>query len=817
MGRAGNCWVLMLSALAFAQGSGSNGAPKASSAPHEATAYIAPDSQPAMNGTGISPGTDPENRLIAPFLKHMASDQKQFWTGPMNLGKPAAWKTFGPFLGFTGLLTASDSWISRQVPDGPSQLKRSQNISTFGTYTLAGVAGSAYLWGALTRNDHMRETGLLAGEAAANSTVAAFLLKNVTQRPRPLEGNGDGRFFQGGSSFPSEHSALAWSIASVVAHEYPGTLTKIAAYSLASAVTLTRVTGKEHFPSDVVVGSALGWYLGRQIYRAHHDPELGGAWGNFYGPSDDFDRPPIAEHMGSTYMPLDSWVYPALDRLAALGFIRGAFVGLKPWTRMECARLIEEASSGSAEDGGDNRDIAAMFVRLREEFVDEFRLLDGGRNSGVHLDSVYSRVVSISGPALTDSLHFGQTLSYDFGRPFGRGTSTQVGGAFRFAQGPLAIYLRAEFQHAPSIPAPSDAVRTLIAERDQVPEPPAVPRDTINRARLLDAYVALKVGKWQISAGRQSLSWAPGPGGSLLWSDNAEPIDMVRITNPEPFRLPSVLGLLGPVRVDHFVGRLEGHGYIPHPFVYGQKINFKPIPSLEIGFGRTITIGGKGGDPFTWGNFVDSYFGRVVTPPGQGPSVPGDNHVSMDWTFYVPKVRNYLVFYGEVYADDDLIPWQNPAKNPYRPGLYVTRIPGIPKLDFHVEAASTESPGFHSGNRGNLNYWNSKYRDGYVNNGNLLGNTVGRDGRSIQYWFTYWFSPRNTLQFAYKHNSVSADFVPQGGAWQDYGLAHQVQFRSGLYIKSNLQYEHISRYPLLFDGREHNTAAVVEFGFTPAR
>jgi len=103
----------------------------------------------------------------------------------------------------------------------------------------------------------------------------------------------------------------------------------------------------------------------------------------------------------------------------------------------------------------------------------------------------------------------------------------------------------------------------------------------------------------------------------------------------------------------------------------------------------------------------------------------------------------------------------------------------------------------------------------YTNNGNLIGNTVGRMGRSIQYWFNYWISPRNTMQFTYKHNTVSQDFVPQGGAWQDYGLRHEIELRSGVYVKSQLQYEHISRYPLLFSHPQSNITAVVELGFVP--
>src|SRR5438046_10577956 len=127
----------------------------------------------------------------------------------------------------------------------------------------------------------MSYVGLCSADAAINSTAVTLLLKNAARRQRPFQTNGNGTFFQGGSSFPSEHAAIAWSVASVLAHEYPGTLSQILAYGLATTVSATRVTGQQHFTSDVIIGSALGWYFGRQVYRAHHDTDLGGAaWGN---------------------------------------------------------------------------------------------------------------------------------------------------------------------------------------------------------------------------------------------------------------------------------------------------------------------------------------------------------------------------------------------------------------------------------------------------------------------------------------------------------------------------------------------------------
>jgi hypothetical protein len=133
-----------------------------------------------------------------------------------------------------------------------------------------------------------------------------------------------------------------------------------------------------------------------------------------------------------------------------------------------------------------------------------------------------------------------------------------------------------------------------------------------------------------------------------------------------------------------------------------------------------------------------------------------------------------------------------------------------------MEAVSTESPGAGpSHTDGHLNYWNSLYRDGFTNDGNLIGNAVGREGRAIQLWSSYWISPRDTVQFVYKHSSVSSAFIPGGGAWQDYGIRGELSLKSGMYLKTLVQYEHISHYPILFSGVRSNLATSLEVGFYP--
>ena len=756
---------------------------------------------------------DTENKLGGSLVRNIVLDQKAIWTSPSRL----RWAD-GSWLFPVGAVTAgfflSDRSAVRALSNDPNHVRRYKSLSNYGLASLVGAGGGLYLWSKISHDDHQRETGILAAEAAINGLAVNTMFKYAWGRERPYQDTGRGRFFQGGTSFASDHAVAAWSIASVIAHEYPGPLTKFTVYGMAAAVSASRVMGKQHAPSDVVVGSLIGWLIGRQVYRRHHDTGLGGAgWDSFSG-NEDVEGQRDRRNMGSTFVPLDSWVYAAFERLAGFRVVHTAMLGLKPWTRIECARLTREAGEALKQGGTASEEAAGLHTRLQQEFGYELVLLDGGRNLTAKLESVYVRAVSISGPPLTDSYHFGQTVSYDFGRPFERGMNGQVGGSFRAAAGPVAIYVRAEYQHAPGAPAASDAARNAIAASDAVSlsSVPAGPVAVINRPRLLDAYATVNLRNWQLVIGKQSLSWAPGPDGSMLWSNNSEPVDMVRLVNPEPFYLPSFLRHLGPVRIDSFFGRLGGYIHVQRPFEYGSKINLKPFSILELGFGRTVTIGGKNsGEPLTVNRLVRSFFGLPGPPRG---SVPGDNHAEMDWTIYVPKVRNYIVFYGDAFAEDDVLPFENPGRNPWHAGVYITRIPRLPKLDFHMDGVSTEQEGLvGGGNVGRFNYWNDSYRDGYTNNGNLIGNVVGREGRTFRCWFTYWISPGQTLRFTYKHNSVNADFIPQGGAWQDYAVNHEIHLRSGFYAKSFMQVEHIQHFPVLFKGSVNNVTAAVELGF----
>ncbi|MGB9104092.1 MAG: capsule assembly Wzi family protein, partial [Terriglobales bacterium] len=502
-----------------------------------------------------------------------------------------------------------------------------------------------------------------------------------------------GNFWAKGDSFPSEHAAAAWSVATVFAHEYPGPLTKLFAYGGAAAISAARVTADKHFASDALVGSAIGYFIGRQVYRAHHDQGLGDA---AYG---TFERARAAEgprdpaNMGSTYVALDSWVYTAMDRLAALGYINSAFAGMRPWTRMECARLLQEADShiqSNVTSGAANVEAVRLSQALRAEFLIESRRLNGDRNVSAELESIYTRFTGISGKPLNDSYHFGQTIINDYGRPYQEGFNMITGFTSHAEAGPLAFYVRGEYQHAPSAPAYPLSVRQAIATADANPVQAAIPIAARDNFQLLDTYVALNIKNNQISFGRQSTWWGPGQGGALMFSDNALPFYSLRWTQVSPFKLPSFLAFLGPMRTDMFLGRLEGHHFPGNPYITAQKVSFKPTENLELGFSK-ISIFAGGGHPLAWYNFYKSTFSVNDTPTSVAyyKFDVGDRRGGFDFTYRIPGLRKWLTLYSDSLVDDDPSPLAAPRRAAINPGIYLSHVPSLPKLDFRAEAVNT--------------------------------------------------------------------------------------------------------------------------------
>lgn len=211
--------------------------------------------------------------LAVKLTRNILIDQKEIWTSPFHITRHNAawWLLFG---GAAAALVASDHKIENDLPNHGSLVSTSTTISQVGApYTVIPVIGGLYIFGALTHNAKARETSMLGTEAALDSLIIVEGLKLVTRRSRPLEH--EGQFFDGGASFPSGHTVVVWSIASVISSEYNKTIfVPIAAYSLASLVSVSRITGRQHFASDVIIGAGIGWFTGRYVFKTHYDHSI---------------------------------------------------------------------------------------------------------------------------------------------------------------------------------------------------------------------------------------------------------------------------------------------------------------------------------------------------------------------------------------------------------------------------------------------------------------------------------------------------------------------------------------------------------------
>lgn len=761
-------------------------------------------------------------RLERSLIPNMLFDQRAFWTRPAR-PTVADVHWFIPLMASTSLLIGNDAAIESKLPDSSGFVRRSRSFSNLGTASLVGAGGTLYFWGRLRNNEHAREAGWLSGEALVNTFLDGSIIQLAAGRAWPLQGNGKGAFWHGGSSFPSEHAAAAWSVASVIAHEYPGFLTQLLAYGTAAGISASRVTSRKHFAADAFIGSALGWYIGRQVYRAHHDPELGGA--SFNEHAEEWRSP---GNTGSPYVPLDSWVYPAFDRLAALGLVDSGLAGMRPWTRFECARLLNEATDAAAEDNSRSSESGRLVAALQQEFVsesDEHGV--AGNNPQLRIEAVYSRVTGISGPPLNRSYDFGQTILNDFGRPFAEGVNHVTGLSGWASAGPLVVYVRGEYQHAPASPGLPQEARQLISTLDfGVPVPPSGPISAVNQFQLLDAYVAIHLSSWQLSFGKQSLWWGPGQGGPMMFSDNAVPVTMLRLDRASPYKLPSILGLLGPMRTQVILGQLSGQEFVyssatgligqwgralnPQPFIDGVKLSFKPTPNFEFGISKTTLVGGPG-LPFTLHRFLQSMFSFATGQFGANADA-GDRRSEVDFSYKIPKLRNWLTLYGDAFTEDEFSPLGYPRKSVYQGGVYMPKLPRIPKLDLRIEGGATSPPDFSSCN--GCFYANGRFLSGFTNQGNIMGSWLGRGAQGEQAWSTYWLSAQNKIQFNYRHRKVDSQFISGGGTVNSATAKADIWLNPRAELSGSVQYE-TWNFPVLAPRPQANVTTSVQLTFWP--
>lgn len=241
------------------------------------------DSQGATSKGSIDEEKRCDVSQLHSCLKDFLGDQAGIWTSPLRLHvQDAFWLL--PLAGATAVSLHYDVQTMQQVSTSPTRIRISNDLSNAGAYGAIGAAGTTYLIGKFTHNERARETGVLSLEAIADAGLVTEVLKLATNRERPYTGTGRGRFWPDGTddytfggSFPSGHATIIWAFSHVVADETPGhRWLHLGLYAIATGVSVARVTSRNHFPSDVVVGSAIGYLTGGYVFRQHSEFYDGG-------------------------------------------------------------------------------------------------------------------------------------------------------------------------------------------------------------------------------------------------------------------------------------------------------------------------------------------------------------------------------------------------------------------------------------------------------------------------------------------------------------------------------------------------------------
>jgi hypothetical protein len=549
-----------------------------------------------------------------------------------------------------------------------------------------------------------------------------------------------------------------------------------------------------------------------------------------------------SDDQGSPYIPVDSWIYPAVLRLYSLGYVDTPYLNMRPWTRASLSNMLEDTADliADADRSPAEDEAEGIYDALKRELREEMSNDCPAKKGSAKVESTYTAVRGISGTPLRDSFHLGSTIVNDYGRPYANGLNNYTGASGYASAGRFVLYARGEFQGAPSSAGYSPALAAQLAAIDittsyftpacwaglsactpiainKQATIPAGPVATASRGRFLEAYVSAQLLNHVISFGKQDYWQSPAYGGAMSYSNNAENLYSFRINRIEPLDVPGLSRITGPFRYEFMIGPLKGHSYPIDPWVHIEKVSFRPTENLEFGFERTAIWGGKGHEPVNLKSFARSFFSLTAPNADVKNSTkdPGARFGAFDFSYRLPFVRNWLTLYSDGEVHDDVSPIDAPRRASWRPGLYLSHMPGLPKLDLRAEAAWTDPPIIESGG-GRFMYWETIQRQGYTNSGQMFGDWVGREGKGAQGWVTYHLSGNEWIQLGVRNHKVAKDFVPGGTTLNDFNVQVVKRIKKDLEVKGDLTIENW-KAPVYLAGQQTVTAATVQVTWFPGR
>jgi hypothetical protein len=251
--------------------------------------------------------------------------------------------------------------------------------------------------------------------------------------------------------------------------------------------------------------------------------------------------------------------------------------------------------------------------------------------------------------------------------------------------------------------------------------------------------------------------------------------------------------------------------------VHVEKISLRPTENLEFGFERTVLFGGEGHSPVTLHTFLKSFFSTVNVNAATKDSRndAGARFGAFDFSYRLPFVRNRLTLYTDSEAHDDVSLIDAPRRAAVRPGLFLSHVPGMAKLDVRVEGVITDPPTARS-NGGQFMYREHIEKQGYTNQGQLFGDWIGREDKGSQAWVTYHLSSNERIQADWRHQKAAKDFIAGGTTLDDFGLQVMKRIRKDLELNGNFALEHW-KAPIYLPGQQTVTTTTIGLAWFPER
>ena len=396
----------------------------------------------------------------------------------------------------------------------------------------------------------------------------------------------------------------------------------------------------------------------------------------------------------SVNIPAGSWIYGEFERLEVKGLIESGLLSTKPFSRDEGLRLVNEAKDKADRAGDRGRAATPVILRL----AGEFRRDPDGQSFFKPVERAYA------GYLYSDRRPYFPSVNNN-GNEFESGHNGFAGfsSAAKFRD-TLTVHFTPEYR---------------LDEES-------------SRVRLQDAYVKAGIGPFDFQAGRDAMRWGPGYHGSLLMSNNAEPLDMIRASTAHPVILPWVFGKLGPMRPTLFLARLEEDRDFPRANLLGMRLDFKPTPAFGFALNRVILFGGEGRQALSASDWASVFFATDSAEHSSSP-IDGDQILSIEAS-YIHLNRagrlpwSGLKLYTEIGAEDSSGETKSPTARAYLFGAYVDEPFRIKDFDLRVEYATTARE-----NRVPSAQWyrHHIYTSGYTYKGRVIGHHMGPDATDL--------------------------------------------------------------------------------------